>query len=1633
MFTNIELFVCSALWSVHEMDDVMNAGYNQWLKIVGTSPRMLRVEELMLRTINLGIGEVDFELTDDIYSTIEFLHPSRTREAFYSWALGRDFQMAVYRFPSRKMTNMVVLIQQNKAYGIYKYSDTFYFFNSHQNPGLELSNASLISLNINELVEFLDHILCRSERLIDACTLTFLRVQDGRRFDASELPRAPENVADSNESYESSVGSYESSVEEYENDYVTDETLPVIKKKGRRKRKYTKCFDRRRKKLRNSVKEEIVPNIRRPLALTDFQPEYYNIGAMNKSCPYCGAMYFEREHQSKIKFMSCCQGGKVFLSNQYYDRNNMPSLFTDLFIDKHPHSQNFKANIRQINSALAMASIKTKAPVTLPGVGPRVILMHGVFYTMIFDPTKDNEETASYAQLYFLDPAEAQEERFKHKANRDIEPQLLEELDDFMRRFNPFTRKFLSMKQVVDSEMKSVDGDRCKMRTIAMVFKKSRDQNRYNAPTSDDIAIVYNTLDGLPPEDVSFAVYVRRPDDKAPKCHYISHLDRSSDPMTYPVLHPTGTFGWTPNLPHGGSRNTAKRTNVSIREFYSYKFARRNDSSLILQGGQLTQQFICHAFLKKEASDINWIRNNQAVLRVESYKNLGDALINDKPHEIGRKIILPATFHNSPRYYHQLYQDSMAVVRKFGMPSYFITITCNPKWPELSKIVKNTTDAPDLVARVFNSKIYEIINDLHHKKIFGRVVYCMYRVEWQKRGLPHIHLLLSVAEESKPKSVADIDAVVCAHIPSKENKRLFEAVTKHMVHGPCGHLNYNSVCMVNGRCSKHFPKDFNEITVFSNKSGYPIYRRPNNGVHINSKKSGKIMEIDNRWIVPYNPYLLLKYDCHINVEICTSLNAIKYICKYIFKGNDAASLEAKMDETVTYMDHRYVSAPEAAWRIFRFRTHYCSHTVYRLPVHTSEEKSVCFRPEMTRKMILENAERDNELTAFFKLNNICEDRLLYQDVPSLYTFDKKQRLWKLRLKRKNGVVGRLHSASPLDHERFALRLLLLNIPAPKSYEDMKTVNGVVMESFTDAAKARGLLEDDNVWACTLQELCDMNSPKNIRITFAIMLCYNYIPHPIQLYERFEEQMCEDFFRQNSDISDDEARFRCLSHINEVLVSNSRSITEFNLFLPTGYSKSNDGDEIITPDDLAFAENAYINLNQCQKDIYGAVIERLSNPQNSNIYFIDGPGGTGKTTLFKALIARLRVNGKKVLSVAYTGIAASLLKNGMTAHSAFGLPVDLQSHSTSKIKPKSKDAANLRSVDVIIFDEAPMAPNHMYNAIDRLLRELMGNNLPFGGKIVILSGDFRQMLPVVENGSRLDVINSCLKRNPLWSQIRQFQLVNNMRAKEDQEFSKWLLELGQASFNDKDDNIIIPKQFLIEGSLEDFVFPESIRPGDMEKYFANIILCPTNAECHMINDRILDRIEGEDFIYSSIDTIDSSERQPGDLTNYPTEFLNSLNNNGLPLHKLRLKVGAIVILIRNLDKNNGLCNGSRFIVTELGRNIIMVKSEFGKEYPIPRIDLLSRSTSYPFRMRRRQFPLRLAFSSTINKSQGQTFDRVGLFLNTDIFTHGQLYVAFSRVRSAKDIKVSGQKNAGGDNNLCSRNIVFREILSATESL
>ena len=296
--------------------------------------------------------------------------------------------------------------------------------------------------------------------------------------------------------------------------------------------------------------------------------------------------------------------------------------------------------------------------------------------------------------------------------------------------------------------------------------------------------------------------------------------------------------------------------------------SRPGPQPLLLWGGNLFQQYVVDAWALVEQNTLNWVRHHQKELRADVYSGLRDAVLGDRENNLnlaehGQRIILPSSFSGGECHMTQLFQDAMAISRAFSKPDIFVTMTANPNWPEIQSQLlwevppgaganhqrrqQHASDRPDIVARVFELKKDAYLKDIQNG-LFGRVVRIVYTTEFQKCGLSHMHALIFLHPDDKILDANQVDNIVSAQLPDPNtDPLLFETITNCMLHGPCETVKPKAPCMVDRKCGKHYPKEFNENTIYG-ENGYPQYARPNNGRTVRKNNH----DYDNRHVIPYH-------------------------------------------------------------------------------------------------------------------------------------------------------------------------------------------------------------------------------------------------------------------------------------------------------------------------------------------------------------------------------------------------------------------------------------------------------------------------------------------------------------------------------------------------------------------------------------------------------------------------------------------------------------------------------------------------------------------------------------------------------------------------------------------------------------
>ena len=280
--------------------------------------------------------------------------------------------------------------------------------------------------------------------------------------------------------------------------------------------------------------------------------------------------------------------------------------------------------------------------------------------------------------------------------------------------------------------------------------------------------------------------------------------------------------------------------------------------------------------------------------------------------------------------------------------------------------------------------------------IFGKLLGRVSVVEFQKRGAPHTHTIIWIKDFNP--TPANIDRVVSAEIPEKgeegsQQRLLYDLVMEKMIHGPCAP---NFSCHRDGCCQKGFPFEFRSSTSIG-EAYYPEYRRrsPEDGGNTGTKRD---TEINNKWVIPYNPYLLMKYRSHINIQYVVSIASIKYLFKYNFKGGDMMTVGGTTttdNEVDMFLTKRYISSCSAAWRMFKFDLVQTKPPVKQLDIHLENNQFTVYEnKEGGPEEALKNR-KDTMLTAYFLANNMYPEarEVLYESFPNKFVWKQDKKVW----------------------------------------------------------------------------------------------------------------------------------------------------------------------------------------------------------------------------------------------------------------------------------------------------------------------------------------------------------------------------------------------------------------------------------------------------------------------------------------------------------------------------------------------------------------------------------------------------------------------------------------------------------------
>ncbi|SGY11909.1 BQ5605_C011g06315 [Microbotryum silenes-dioicae] len=834
-------------------------------------------------------------------------------------------------------------------------------------------------------------------------------------------------------------------------------------------------------------------------------------------------------------FKLCCADGKVRLPGI----EKPPPELLELLTGEGPVETIFRDRILAFNKSFAMASFGTsKGHGIISGSGPPSFYLSGTVFHRIGTLAPGSADDPVFAQILFLAPTERIEARRRFNGPPEevrrldsAYQQIVPVLDGMLRLHNRRVKLFLTPKEFMNSEASHIT---------------------YNLPTQEEVAVI------LPGDDTEYrssrreiVVRLRHPPNNDSHGIQLIHDGHPAlMALTYPLLLPYGEDWYhdriplsqnaivteaalrvrdengvlqctTDNANANPQTGTAGSKHVTQSQFNMYYFhiCPHNISyPTLFLGGRLFQKFVADAWAMTEQEQLYWMRANQKKLRAEEYLSLQASLAEGLgPAQIGKRVILLSSHTGSPRQMIQLYQDAMAIVRVFCAPDIFITMTCNPNWSEIVNALlpgQTASDHPNIVTRVFHGKLKALLADVlgagRAPGVFGKeVIAYVYVVEFQKRGLPHTHLLLIMDPEDKPKTNDDYDKI---------------------------HTCHND----HGKHTKRFPKRLQPRTT-SKDGGYPHYRC--RGIHQYVKFTGTAQEevyMDAN-IVPTNPFLASKYNCHVNVEIASRVAAIKYL----YKGHDRTSFT--------------IDEPEAQDKINSFLdAQYVYPAVARLALHLPNEQQVWFDPDHGAPDL--SAPPETTLTAFIKLcaktppDHNAQD-LLYVDVPTQFTWNNKDCAWVPR-KVDNRTIGRIYFCGPQGGEQYYL-WLLLKVPSPTLFADLKTFNGVEFRTFREACVKRGLLCNDAEAHRCLTKAAVFRTGHELQHLFAMLLTADDgVTNAAQLWTKHYDNLTQDIEYQLQNqrwqpiITPKHVASWGLLQLSNILQQLNSSLSDHGLPLPT---------------------------------------------------------------------------------------------------------------------------------------------------------------------------------------------------------------------------------------------------------------------------------------------------------------------------------------------------------------------------------------------------------------------------------------------------------------------------------------------------
>jgi len=749
--------------------------------------------------------------------------------------------------------------------------------------------------------------------------------------------------------------------------------------------------------------------------------------------------------------------------------------------------------------------------------------------------------------------------------------------------------------------------------------------------------------------------------------------------------------------------------------------------------------------------------------------------------------------------------------------------------------------------------------------------------------------------------------------------------------------NCTQKCLKDGKCKYGFPFSTRSSTSLSQDGKFVLYRR---------------IEKEDERVVPYHPSLLLLLNSHINVQMTTTSGAGVYVSKYAAKAEPTQTIQTQ-GKIENFFRLRRLSINNAIDNLLgKHATHGTREVLFlstqprtkmRRLLKSKEQLLIDEETGASEDDIFHETFRDKYMARPNELEEmkIVEYLKVYQIFPPGAQVPKKR-------KEEFGILIDLNNRQVLKRSKEVLvRTKMVTINDGEEFYHDKLIQQVPFRSE------------------------EFISPENRTQTYKEECFRRGI---IEDGEEVEDSLRGAHERGYSNDQILKLAFSLLSsaskkEIEEVL--DRMEIPGFESYIQQRNLQANPSLQIEEALDLDQVQVDLEKETEMMTPSQKRVFEKLKKSISSNaqsLLCIQGPGGTGKSFLIESIKKLFQVKGKRIKLTASSASASRLIR-GTTVHFLFALNPALE----SSLEYGTYRFHDLSQTDLIIIDEMSMITSKLLLKVDELCRKTTNRNLPFGGMSILLFGDFFQLPPVIKPGS----LDQPIYESPLFAYFQIFQLTENCRQVEDPDFAQCLnrIRLGKQV---KEDIDLLKQRVCGKG-----------HPQGDNCTSSMITVCPKRAQCERINKLQLDRLPGTFRTFEADDSIPIT-----------SEMKKVIEMRDLLPTKLCLKVGARVILLRNIRLEEGLINGIIGEVTEIQENYIRVAFDGLGENLINKFRQTIKPPGFTT-LTRRQFPLDLAWAITAHKVQGMTFDNLRV-LTEDMFEEGQAYVCFSRVRKREGL-------------------------------